>query len=168
MQWYSLIETDLAGSQVKFCPHGRFLGLILDEDLKFAEHIRYISKQKSKAVGIFYKLYHFIPQNTLVALYYIYAYPYLLYWNVVGGGTFQSDLLPLTFVQKKLIRIITDENYLAHINRFFKWHSQVVDLHGYYLEICMYKLFFLEIFTMIMDLAQAVSLTCIHFFRDYL
>ena len=44
----------LGDNQVKFCPHGKFLGLILGDGLKFAEYyIHYICTKTSEAVGIF-------------------------------------------------------------------------------------------------------------------
>ena len=130
------------GSPIKFKTHEDFLGLLVDTGLKFTEHIRYISNKLSKSVGILYKLKDYVPQRVLINLYYSLVYPYLLYGNTVWGGTFDQHLEPLKLIQKKILRIITGSEYLAHTNPLFYQTNilKVSDLHKYLLAQYMFKL----------------------------
>ena len=57
-------------------------------------------------------------------------------------GTYRQHLSPLKLVQKKLIRIITSSEYLAHTSLLFKETNilKLDDLHNFILAQYMYKL----------------------------
>ena len=57
----------------------KFLGLIMDDQLKWLEHIQYIKNNVSKSVGILCKVQHYLDQQTLHNYYYTFVYPYLIY-----------------------------------------------------------------------------------------
>ena len=61
----------------------------------------------------------FINKKSLVDLYYSYVYPYLIYCIEVWGNAAQTHLHPLFLTQKKIIRIITFSQYLAHTEPLF-------------------------------------------------
>ena len=105
---------------IEWKSYENFLGLMVDEKLKFKNHIQYVCNKVSKTVGILYKIKHYVPRKILLNLYYSLAYPYFLYANLLWGGTDQVHLTPLVTLQKKLIRIINDANYLAHTTPLFK------------------------------------------------
>ena len=87
------------------------------------------------------ELKDFVPQQVLIKLYYSLVYPYLLYGNTVWGGTFDQHLEPLKLIQKKILRIITGSEYLAHANPLFYQTNilKVSDLHKYLLAQYMFK-----------------------------
>ena len=97
----------------------KFLGIVIDPKLKFNKHIMTISSKISKSIGIFYKTRSQLSEQLLTMLYYSLIYPYLLYANAVWGGTFPTLLEPLVLLQKRIIRLITNEEYLAHTNPLF-------------------------------------------------
>ena len=53
---------------------GKFLGVILDEKLRFTEHIDYVSNKISKLTGLLYKLKVFFPCDILKNLYLLYIH----------------------------------------------------------------------------------------------
>ena len=55
----------------------KFLGLIIDDQLKWLEHVQYIKNKLSKSVGILCKVQHYLDQQTLHNLYPTFVYPYL-------------------------------------------------------------------------------------------
>ena len=130
------------GKSIKFKPHEDFLGVVIDSGLRFSEHVRVICNKLSKVVGVLYRLRDFVPYNTLVNLYYTLIYSYLLYGNIVWGGTFNQHLIPLKKIQKKLIRIITKSGYIAHTTPLFYQTNilKVDNVHKYLLARHMYKL----------------------------
>ena len=119
-----------------------YLGLIIDNNLKFTYHIQTITKKVSRNVGIFYRLKNYVPARVLLNLYYSLVYPYLLYGNVAWGGTNIQHLTPLLVLQKKIVRIITGSEFLAHSGPLFKQTGilKITDLHKYLLCLHMYKL----------------------------
>lgn len=84
-----------------------FLGIQIDENLQWKDHILNVSKKISKIAGILYKLRSVLPQRILVLLYNTLVLPHLSYCNVVWGNTYPTRLDCLFKIQKKIIRIIT-------------------------------------------------------------
>ena len=95
----------LNNAPLKQCMSGKFLGVIVDDSLNFKLHIDYISNKVSKSIGILFKLKDYLPQSTLVSLYYSFIYPYLIYCNLVWGGTYSSHLGKLIKLQKKRLEL---------------------------------------------------------------
>ena len=78
-----------------------FLGIQIDEKLKFDIHIANIAKKLSKNVGIFYKLRNILQLNTLKCLYHSFIESYINYCLLIYGNAYSSHLKPLEIVQKK-------------------------------------------------------------------
>ena len=118
-----------------------FLGVIIDDKLKFVDHIKHISNKISKSVGILYKLKDCVPKNILIQLYYSLAYPYIQYCNLIYANTFNTHLDPLIKLQKKLIRAIDNAPYLAHTNNLF-FNNRILkldDINKYCTGVYMFK-----------------------------
>ena len=98
----------------------KFLGLIIDDQLKWLEHIQYIKNKVSKSVGILCKVQHYLDRQTLHNLYYTFVYPYLIYGVEIWGNACNAYIDPLIKLQKKCLRIITFSNYLAHTEPLFQ------------------------------------------------
>ena len=97
----------------------KYLGVIPDEKMKFSAHTKYISGKLSKGIGILYRIRDCAPHQVLKALYYSFIFPYLSYGVIVWGGTYDVHLKPLVVLQKRAIRIINKQPYLAHTNPLF-------------------------------------------------
>ena len=93
--------------------------VIIDEKLKFSEHISSIKNKVSKSVGIFHKL-NFLPCEILKTLYYCLIYPYLLYCILIWGSASRSNINSLYFKQKKVVRIINHSDYFDSSSPIFK------------------------------------------------
>ena len=96
-----------------------FLGVYLDNRLKFNLHIKYISEKISKSIGIMFKLSKIFPASIMKSLYFSFVYSYLVYCNCVWGGTFPTHLAGLNVLHKRVIRLISNSAYLAHTNNIF-------------------------------------------------
>ena len=97
----------------------KFLGIIIDDQLKWLEHIQYIKNKVSKSVGILCKVQKYLDQQTLHNLYYTFVYPYLIYGVEIWGNACNVYLDPLVKLQKKCLRIITFSSYLEHTEPLF-------------------------------------------------
>ena len=48
----------------------KYLGIFIDSDLNFHNHIKYIASKASRAIGVISKIKYLIPFKTLLSLYY--------------------------------------------------------------------------------------------------
>ena len=63
----------------------KFLGILIDCNLKWKHHIDFISLKISKTIGILARLRHFVPTETLIMIYRSLIMPYLSYGICVWG-----------------------------------------------------------------------------------
>ena len=97
----------------------KFLGVLLDENLCWKYHINELSKKLSRAIGIFYKIRHFVPYEVLKLLYYSLFHSFLSYGIAVWGFTYKSYFQKLFVLQKKIIKVMTFNKQTAHSTPIF-------------------------------------------------
>ena len=78
-----------------------------------------LSRKLARSIGIFYKLRHFVPLNTLITIYYALFYSFLTYGIVVWGATYDNYLQPVFTSQKKVIRAMTFSKQRDHSSPLF-------------------------------------------------
>ena len=98
----------------------KFLGIILDSALNWHEHLIYTSKKVAKTIGILSRARQYLNKKTLTQLYYSFAYPYLVYCNIIWGNASKINLWPLFKIQKMAIRMISNTNRRASSHPGFK------------------------------------------------
>ena len=114
------IRIEIGSYAIDRKPSGKFLGVILDGDLSFKEHVSSICSKISKTVGLMYKVKHYFPNHVLKNLYFSLIYHYLTYCIQAWGNTYETVLNPLQLLQKKVIRILTNSEFHAHTSPLFK------------------------------------------------
>ena len=102
--------------RVKFI---KFLGVIIDDQLKWSNHILYIKHKITKGFGIILRTRKFFNRKTLKNLYHSFIFSYLIYCVKIWGSASDAHLLPLIFLQKKIVRVISFSPYLAHTKEIF-------------------------------------------------
>ena len=119
----------------------KFLGVFLDDKMKFMHHTDFIANKISRSIGIIYRIKDNIPQFVLKYLYNSLILPYLTYCITVWGGTFQTHLDRLCKLQKRAIRLICNKSYLEHTNPLFNSSPtlKLEDLFNYHLTLRFYK-----------------------------
>ena len=120
----------------------KFLGLMIDDKLKWNIHIQNISKTVSRNIGVMNKLRHFFPKSTLFTLYFSLILPYLNY-GIMAWGNANKYLTDKMFIlQKKIIRIIHNAPVRSHTDNLF-YNSNILkfpDLFLFQTGQFMYKL----------------------------
>ena len=106
----------------------KYLGVLIDSNLNWKEHILNMSKKITKSIGIICKLRHFVNTQTLVQLYYAIIYPFLTYGCMVWGSTYCSNIKPLEILQKRTIRIISFAKFDEHSTPLFA-KLKIIKLH---------------------------------------
>ena len=116
---------------IPYRDEGKFLGLTIDSRLLFSKHIQYTCSKVSKSIGVIYKLKSLLPLACLRNRYYAMVYPYLMYCVCAWGATYNCHLQPLFLLQKRVIRIIGNGDFLSHTNPLFQT-TNTLKLHDIY------------------------------------
>ena len=93
-----------------------FLGLTINENLNWNNHVSKISTKLSKITGILNRLHYFLPRQQLMLIYNSLFLPHVNYCLLAWG--FSSDRIYM--LQKRAIRLICSANFLAHTEPLFK------------------------------------------------
>ena len=101
----------------------KFLGVHIDQHLKWKVHIDEISKKNSKSIGIIKRVSYLLPSHVLINLYFTLVYPYLSYSNLIWTSTYDTHLHVLRTLQKKAIRVITKSTVNCHTGPLFAEHK---------------------------------------------
>jgi len=102
--------------QVEFVKNFNFLGIIIDENLSWRDHICFISKKLAKTIGVMNRLKHFLPIYALKNIYNALILSHLNY----GIGAWGKYCHKLFGMQKKAIRIVMKKGYFSHTDVLFK------------------------------------------------
>ena len=131
----------LKGECLKFTDNAMFLGLKLDNTLKFNEHINYVNDKVSKLIGIFSKIRENLPMKTRKDFYNCFIFPHFSQNIIVWGGAYPTHLVPLISSQKRIIRLMAGADYLASTNvLFFQLKLlKLTDIYKYFLCIHIFK-----------------------------
>ena len=98
----------------------KFLGVFVDDELKFHSHIQYICNKVSKSIGIIFRIRSLIPKSLLRNIYFSIVQPYFLYCLPVFASTYHIHLDPLVKLQKRAIRAISMAGFLDHTESLFR------------------------------------------------
>ena len=94
----------------------KYLGVIIDQDLKWHVHIENVIKKLAGAARILCKIRHYVDKKTLVNLYYAFAYPHLKYGILAWGNINRILLQKVKIMRNKILRIISFECLKDHVN----------------------------------------------------
>ena len=135
------IDIFIGNTQIKRVDVIKFLGLYIDPVLKWSSHISKIKTSISKVIGILYKIRDFVPNYILKNLYNTLIYPHLSYCNIVWGNAHPSNVNQLFLQQKKIVRIITHSNILAHTPPLFSMLNilNIFDIHRHQCAVFIFK-----------------------------
>ena len=84
----------------------KLLGVTIDDDLNFTEHIREICTKASKKVGVLNRLRNLIPCRAKLLLYKCFIMPHLTYCHLVWHFCKNSDCRKLERLQERALRTI--------------------------------------------------------------
>ncbi|XP_065645348.1 uncharacterized protein LOC136075839 [Hydra vulgaris] len=88
----------------------KFLGIYIDENLKWKHHVNNLNNKIARTIGILYKSRSFLNKHTLTQLYYSFIHCHINYANIAWGSVNKSILEPLHRQQKHIARLINFED----------------------------------------------------------
>ena len=94
----------------------KFLGIYFNSNLTWKNHIDMVSNKLSKVIGIFKRLRYVYPEQVLLTIYNSLFVSHINYGLLVWG----VELDRIYMLQKKAVRIVTGNDYIAHTEPIFK------------------------------------------------
>ena len=85
---------------------GRFLGVIVDENLTWSRHIKTIQTKMARYIGLMYKLKKQLPQKVRIQIYHSFVQSHINYCSLVWGFSAKSNIESLFRIQKKAMRAV--------------------------------------------------------------
>ena len=101
-----LPKLSICNNEIKRSESIKFLGVFLDENLTWKDHIRYLENKIAKNIGLLFRSKPYLTKKCLLSLYYSYIHTYISYANIAWGSTYISNLKKINSQQKHAIRII--------------------------------------------------------------
>ena len=136
-----IISLNIDGHPITEVSETKFLRVIIDNKLKWSEHITYIGHKISRGIGMIIKTRKVFNSSALIVLYYSIIYPYLIYSNHVWGSTYEGRLDNLHLLQKKIIRIIAGAKPREHTDTLYRQYGilKLKDINMYMIGHFMYR-----------------------------
>ena len=100
------LDIKINNMAVKESDSVRYLGVIIDKNLKFTKHIDHISSIIGRNIGIISRIRFCVDKRTAHLLYNTLILPYLNYCCMIWGSNYQSQTERLVILQKRAVRLI--------------------------------------------------------------
>lgn len=82
----------------------KYLGVWLDSEMKWTEHITRLTSKLAQVAGLFRKMSNYIPERTKRSLYFSMFHSHLVYGIAVWGTANSTTMKPLQTIQNKAIK----------------------------------------------------------------
>ena len=93
-------------NEIKRSSSIKFLGVLVDENLTWIDHITLVENKLSKNLGLLHKPKNYLNKKSMVSLYYSFIHSYLNYGNIAWCSTSMTKLKKLLSKQKQALRTI--------------------------------------------------------------
>ena len=104
----------------------KYLGIFIDENLKWDAQIQHVNNRIAKNLGILNKLRYYVSVSSLRQLYYNLIYPYISYGLASWGAACQTRLQTVRIKQNKCIRSIFFASQRENASIYYK----LLELHN--------------------------------------
>ena len=115
----------------------KFLGVLLDQNLCWKEHIKYIESKIAKTTGVLYKAKPYIDKPFRLSLYHCYIHSYVNYGNIAWESTIRTNLKKYTVNRNMLTAKgfhLIRERTLNHLIIWLNGWVFVYELSGWEFE----------------------------------
>ncbi len=100
------LKLNIYGSYIQKLEYTKCLGITLDQNLNWENHINSATKKLSRIAYSMFKARKYIGESVSLTLYNSLAKPILDFYNETWGSTYASRLSKINVLQKYLIRIM--------------------------------------------------------------
>ena len=103
---FQLPNLKINNNEIKRSSSIKFLGVLVDENLTWIDHITLVENKLSKNLGLLHKAKNYLNKKSVVNLYYSFIHSYLNYGNIAWCSTSMAKLKKLLSKQKQALRTI--------------------------------------------------------------
>ena len=107
---------------IKRAPEIKFLGVILDENLTFNQHINEICSKLKRLFHIFYNIRDYLNKQNIKTIYYALVYSRIKYGITVYGQACNTKIKRIQTLQNQLLKVLTGKEYRYSTD---KLHSEL-------------------------------------------
>ena len=120
-------------SEIEQTSFFRYLGLILDNQLKFKDHVNYVKEKLLKFCSLFYRLRFIFTRTQLLKIFKIYVKPKVQHGIMIYGSTNEVFLKPINMLNKRILRITFWKRKYESIERIHVQNliSKASELHAF-------------------------------------
>ena len=115
-----LPDLEMNGTQLNRVDFTKSLGVLIDENLTWSNHINAISKKISSGIGSIKRISHCVPPATLHHIYHGLVQSHFDFCSVVWGNCAKILSDKLQRLQNRAVCILTHSSYDADANQLFK------------------------------------------------
>ena len=105
---------------------GKFLGITVDDKLKFTDHINEVCIKLSRAMGVLFRMSTLVPLQILRSLYYAIFYPHLIYGIVIWGRCGITNINRIKRIHKRAEKLIGQRLKLTDSTNIFLTVDNVI------------------------------------------
>ena len=132
-RYLNKVNLNINKNNIKQVSSIKYLGVILDNQLNWQEHIKNIQTKLARITGIFYKIRHYVPTKILLMLYNALAGSYLRYGILAWGSCSTPSTLQSS--QDKVLRAILFKPYTADVTTDYTQLKVLNVKNMYYHEV---------------------------------
>ena len=121
----------------------KYLGVMIDTELKWQSHIDIVYSKLLKFIGIFHKLRCYVSGYVLRLLYFAFVHSQLLYGIEIYGNTRHTQLNKLCVLNNKILRIIQNKPLRTPVIQLYQSYNTlpIPKLHNFHLLCLVFKYF---------------------------
>ena len=103
----------------------KFLGVTVDQNLSWKNHIDHLRKKCCSSIGILHKVNKFLPESALLSLYYTLVLSHFNYGISTWSSASNVHKNKLHIIQKRALRAVSNSNFRSHSNPLFIKYNQL-------------------------------------------
>ena len=104
-------EIQVNNDKILMSNNTKYLGVIIDEDLTWSEHVTFICNSLKKLFPIFYHLKNYLSQENIRNIYYAMVYSRIRYGIEIWGMTSGTYMGKVQIIQNRLLKVLTSKPY---------------------------------------------------------
>jgi exonuclease III len=110
------INLSIDGTEICRTTEARFLGVLVDDKLRWSKHIKTVKAKMARYIGIMYKIKNLLPQKARLQLYHSFVQSHVNFCSLIWGFSAKSNIESLFSSQKKGLRAVMP----GFVNYFYK------------------------------------------------
>lgn len=98
----------------------KYLGLMIDKNLRWSEHSSHITNKIRKLIYKFYQLRDILSKKTILNIYNSLVESVIRYGLIIWGGAYENALNPVKVIQKTILKIILKKDPTFSSDQLFR------------------------------------------------